>query len=98
MLTFLLWYLAITLLGWLAFPLSYNSFRRLPDRGYAFAKPLGLLFFGFLFWFLGSLGLLYNDLGGLLFCLFLLGALAVLPRSHVSRPGQLPHGPPASAR
>jgi YYY domain-containing protein len=78
MLTFLLWYLAITFLGWLAFPLSYNSFRRLPDRGYAFAKPLGLLFFGFLFWFLGSLGLLYNDLGGLLFCLFLLGALAVL--------------------
>jgi YYY domain-containing protein len=78
MLTFLLWYLAITLLGWLAFPLIYTFFRRLPDRGYAFAKPLGLLFFGYLFWFLGSLGLLHNDLGGLLFCLLLLAALAVL--------------------
>jgi YYY domain-containing protein len=75
---FFAWLIATTLIGWLAWPLSFHFFRRLPDRGYAFSKALGLLLFGYLFWFLGSLGFLRNDAGGLLLAAISLLALSIL--------------------
>jgi YYY domain-containing protein len=62
----ILWYLLLAGLGWLAFPISYRFLRALPDRGYAFARPLGLLLWGFIFWLLSNYGLLHNSIGGLL--------------------------------
>jgi YYY domain-containing protein len=64
---FLAWYVAVMLFGLAALPLGFKFFRHLPDRGYAFAKPLGLLTVCYLFWLLGSLGFLLNDVAGLLF-------------------------------
>ncbi|HEX2915036.1 MAG TPA: DUF2298 domain-containing protein [Chloroflexia bacterium] len=52
------WYGIITLLGLLVLPLSFAIFRRLPDRGYTFSKPLGLLVVGIAAWWVGNLKLL----------------------------------------
>ncbi len=74
-LSFLAWYAAVSVAGLLALPLAFRLFRHLPDRGYAFAKPLGLLAAGYVFWLLGSLGFLRNDVGGVLFAALLVGGV-----------------------
>ena len=66
------WIGVIVCLGWVTFPLSFQIFNRLPDRGYALSRILGLLVWSFLFWFLGSLGVLQNHPGGILFALAIL--------------------------
>ncbi|MDD5367662.1 MAG: DUF2298 domain-containing protein [Anaerolineaceae bacterium] len=64
MLSFIIWYLLITLTGMLAFPLAFRLFPALPDRGYTLSRALGWLVWGYIFWLLGSLGMLQNDTGG----------------------------------
>ncbi len=66
MTAFLSWYLLLTLLGWLTFPLAWRLFPALADRGFSLARALGLLLWGYLFWMLTSLGVTRNDGGGLL--------------------------------
>ncbi|MDE3075287.1 MAG: hypothetical protein KGJ86_07650, partial [Chloroflexota bacterium] len=48
----LIWWLAIELLGLAAAPWGYQLLRGLPDRGYGFAKILGLLILGYVTWLL----------------------------------------------
>ncbi|MBT3389389.1 MAG: hypothetical protein HN413_03180 [Chloroflexi bacterium] len=76
MLQFFLWYLLISLLGLLTFPLAYFMLPKLTDRGYAFSRALGWLLWGYIFWLLGSLGVLPNDSGGQIFALLILVALS----------------------
>ncbi|MCI0648363.1 MAG: DUF2298 domain-containing protein [Chloroflexi bacterium] len=71
------WWIVLMVLGAAAMPLSFRLFGRLPDRGYAFSKMLGLLVTSYLFWLLGSLGFLGNNLGGILFALAGLVVLSV---------------------
>ena len=78
MVAFLLWYLVITLLGWAAFPILYRLLPELADRGYGFARPFGLLVWGFFFWLLASLHIFQNDLGGMVAALLLVFALSIL--------------------
>lgn len=61
----ILWYVLLAGLGWLVVPIAFHFLRALPDRGYAFVRPLGLLLWGFIFWTLSSYGILQNDRGGL---------------------------------
>jgi hypothetical protein len=61
------WWFWMLVLGLAALPLAYRFFGRLPDRGYVFARPLGLLLTSYVLWLGGSLGLLRNSLGGALF-------------------------------
>jgi YYY domain-containing protein len=61
------WWLLVTLAGAAAWPLLYRILGGLPDRGYTLARAAGLMLTGFLFWFLGSLGLLENTPGGMAF-------------------------------
>src|SRR5213079_778821 len=49
-------FVLIEVLGLAATPLAAVAFARLPGRGLAFAKPLGLLLATWLVWVLGSLG------------------------------------------
>ncbi|HKO25148.1 MAG TPA: DUF2298 domain-containing protein, partial [Chloroflexota bacterium] len=57
MLSFLLWLVAVELLGLAALPLTLVFFPRLADRGYALSKSLGILVITWLNWLLGiSLG------------------------------------------
>jgi YYY domain-containing protein len=72
----ILWYLLLAAIGSLALPIAQRFLGALPDRGYAFARPLGLLLWGFLFWILSSFGLLENSRGGLFTSLLLFGALS----------------------
>lgn len=51
------WWLTIEALGLVAAPLTFVIFRRLPDRGYSFAKPVGILLTSYLAWLLAMLGL-----------------------------------------
>ena len=46
-----LWWLAVELVGIASLPLTALVFARLPDRGWALAKPLGILVLGWLVWF-----------------------------------------------
>ncbi len=75
---FVQWYLAISLLGVLALPLTFRFFRRLPDRGYPLARTVGLLLASYLFWLCGCLGLLHNDVAGFLLAAAVVGAVGVL--------------------
>ena len=74
---FFSWYLAISLVGWLAFPLAFRLLPFLPERGLAFARPLGLLLCGYVYWLLVSLQVLQNDLGGVFFALLLVAGVSL---------------------
>jgi YYY domain-containing protein len=84
MLSFILWYLLVALLGWLTFPLAYRLFPALADRGFAMTRALALLVWGYLFWILASLNVIPNNGGGLL--LTFLG-LAAISGFSLLRPG-----------
>lgn len=74
----LLWYLLITLVGWLAFPLAYRLLPFLADRGYSLSRALGLLISTYLFWLLASLQAIPNAPGGMLLAVFMLAGLGAL--------------------
>lgn len=72
----LVWYAALGLVGLLALPLSAYMLRFLPDRGLAFARPVGLVIAGYAFWLLATLGVVQNDTGGVVVALLLLAGLS----------------------
>lgn len=76
MLQFLSWYITITILGLLTFPLAYRLLPALADRGYAVSRALGLLIWAFVFWLTVSLGISQNTVGGLLLALLVLVGLS----------------------
>src|SRR3990170_3055280 len=77
MTAFFTWYIILTLLGWLTFPLAFYLFPALTDRGYTLARAAGLLIWGYLFWLLASLGIAQNDMGGILLALAFIIGLSV---------------------
>lgn len=78
MLAVLSWWLIMEVIGFLALPLALRLFRHLPERGYAFAKPLGLLVAGYLLWIGGSFGFLSNTRTAILFVMLLVGLASLL--------------------
>ncbi len=74
---FIFWYLTVTILGLVTFPLAYQLLKHLPDRGYTIARVLGLLIWGYIFWLLGVTGILHNNTGGLLFAFGILLSVSV---------------------
>lgn len=76
MVSFLLWYLTLSLLGLLTFPLAWRLFPALADRGYSFSRALGLLLWAFIFWLAVSFGMIRNDSGGILLALAALAGLS----------------------
>ena len=77
MAAFISWYIIVTLLGWLMFPLVYRLFPSLADRGYSLARAVGLLLWGYVFWLFNSLGLIDNNIGGVLFGLLVVVAISL---------------------
>jgi uncharacterized membrane protein len=77
MLSFLVWYLLVSALGWLTFPLAFRLFPALADRGYCLARALGMLVWGYAFWLMASLGIIQNNGGGLLLGMVVLAAVSV---------------------
>ena len=73
----LVWLLALQAAAFAATPLALTLFRRLPDRGYLLAKPLGVLLLAYPVWLLVSLRLVHFTQATVLSCLvalLLLGA------------------------
>jgi uncharacterized membrane protein len=73
----IIWWLMIQFIGWLALPIAFHVFRWLPDRGYSFAKSIGLLLTGYIIWLGASTQLLRNDLGGVYGSLLVVAAISV---------------------
>jgi len=71
----LLWWAAVQLVGIAATPIALALFRWLPDRGYVFAKSLGLILVAYVFWVGGLTGLLPNERFSIL---GIIGALALV--------------------
>ena len=67
MLAVLTWWLIMEILGLAALPLTYRLFKNLPDRGYAFAKSLGLLLTSYVLWIGANFGFLRHRWGGIVF-------------------------------
>jgi len=76
-------WLLLQTIGLLALPLTLRLLRFLPDRGYALARPLGLLLMGYLLWILVTIGVLRNTVGNTVFVLLLIaGASWLVWRKH----------------
>src|SRR6267378_3301385 len=61
MLDVLRWYVVVQLFGLAAIPLTARAFRNLPDRGYTFARPLGILVVSIALWFGSVFGFWSNS-------------------------------------
>jgi len=72
----LLWWAWSTLLGLAVLPLVRRVFSRLPGRGFAYARPAGLLLGGYLFWLGSTFGITNSTFGGALLCVLLAAGLA----------------------
>jgi len=71
------WWIAIILLGWLAFPLTFITLKGLPDRGYALARILSLLIVSYLAWLAASLNSLPFTRATLWLALLILGFVSL---------------------
>ena len=60
MLEALAWYLVVALLGLGSLPVVTLVGRRLPDRGFALARPVGLLLVAYTLWLLATFGVAQN--------------------------------------
>lgn len=70
-LALILWYLVISLLGWVVYPFVRLALRGLPDHGYPLTKLVGMLLLAYFSWLAGSAGipvtkLLISIIAGLL--------------------------------
>jgi YYY domain-containing protein len=55
------WWLAIELIGLAAFPIAFVAFRSLADRGFSFAKTVGIMLVAYALWLGGSSTLVPNE-------------------------------------
>ena len=76
MIEFILWYLFLSILGFLSFPITFKVLPFLADKGYGIARVVGLLIWSYLFWILTSFGILSNDIRGALIAFLILALLA----------------------
>lgn len=58
--TVIIWYLSISLLGWVFYPTVRNVFKGFKDRGYPLTKLFGLLVLAFVVWMAGSFGISFS--------------------------------------
>jgi YYY domain-containing protein len=73
-----IWWIVVEILGLAALPLAWRLCRNLPDRGYALAKPLGILLTSYLFWLAVSFGLLSNTRIAIILVILLMGGVSAL--------------------
>ncbi|MCP4361105.1 MAG: hypothetical protein GY796_24115, partial [Chloroflexi bacterium] len=74
----IVWWLAVILLGWLAFPLTAVILPGLPSKGYIFARVLGMLLLSYFGWLLASFNVLPNTAVTLSLGLLLMVGLSLI--------------------
>ncbi|GIK38151.1 MAG: hypothetical protein BroJett011_19840 [Chloroflexota bacterium] len=85
----LIWWLVILIFGLVGWTLAFGLLRHLPDRGFAFARPLGLLITGYVLWLGGTFRLLQNNIGGIVVALAAVLALGLIWQRQQLRSGSL---------
>src|SRR5574337_1787789 len=84
LLSFLSWWVIVTVCGLASWPIVFRLFRFLPDRGYSLSKTAGLLAVGYVGWLLGNFGLVLVDAGGVVATILIVGAISlVVVRGHL---------------
>lgn len=73
-----LWLLAVYVIGFAALPICFIVFKRLPDKGYAFAKLAGLLLVSFIVWMTASAHLIPFTVWSVLGSLLVVAAFSAL--------------------
>lgn len=76
------WYLVLSGIGVIGFPIVFSFLKKLPGRGFVFSRTLGLILISFLYWLLGTLGFLRNAIGSLLLVICLTAAFSVISFVH----------------
>ena len=79
------WYLFSLVLAVINLPLAFAAMKKLPSRGIFLLRPLGLLLWGAIFWWLASIQLLRIDLASQVTGLMILGAINLLVFSKINR-------------
>jgi YYY domain-containing protein len=80
-LALLLWYLSLSVLGWVAYPLVRLALPGLADHGYPLARIFGLLLLSYLVWLAGSFRIPFSRLTiSLVFLLILVACLVAFFR------------------
>ncbi len=51
------WYIAVSAIAWLMYPFIFRAIGHLPSRGIPFVRPLGLLLFALVPWWISAIGL-----------------------------------------
>ena len=72
------WWIVILVVGLVGWPLSFSWLNNLPDRGYAFARPVGFLLIGYVLWLGATFRLLQNNIGGILVATVIVAAVGWL--------------------
>ena len=72
------WWLIVQIIGLAALPVTLRVFRWLPERGYAFSKPVGILLSSYILWLGASTGFLRNNTAGIIFSVLLVFLLSTL--------------------
>jgi uncharacterized membrane protein len=72
------WWLLVSLAGAAAFPFCLRFLGGLPDKGYTFARALGMLLVALVYWLLASYSFVKNDTGAMILAWLLVLFLGVL--------------------
>ncbi|HOT92168.1 MAG TPA: DUF2298 domain-containing protein [Anaerolineae bacterium] len=78
----LTWYVTMQVVALMGLPLAFAWLRRLPSRGYAVAKALGLLLTGVVFWWGGIMHLWENTMSAALMAAVLVFAVGLWAMRH----------------
>lgn len=73
----IIWWFVILIIGLIGWPLAFSWLRFLPDRGFAFARPVGFLLIGYILWLGATFRLLQNNVGGVLITLLLAAGIGL---------------------
>jgi len=74
--SFLRWWILLTIFGLVTLPLLFRVLRYLPDRGYSLSKTAGLLAVGYTGWILGNFGFITVTSGGVIASLVVVGVIS----------------------
>lgn len=85
MVSVITWYLFSLLLAFINLPLGFVAMAKLPSRGIYFLRPLGLLLWGAIYWWMTSIHLLQNDLASQVTALLIVAGLNLVLLQKSSR-------------
>ena len=86
----IIWWLLLLIFGLVGWPIAFSLLPHLPDRGFAFIRPLGFLLSGYILWLGGTFRLLQNGIGGILVSMLAVLAIGLIWHRQQVKQGQSP--------